>query len=165
MQRFDLHHGVSLGYRTRRLVVAFLPDTFHAGMELTAELAETASAFGLLVSMCFAGTGDGLVHPPQIGQGGPQGAGVLIYGAIGQGRQRLEAHVNTHRGAFSEGRRGRAGVHLEGGKPAIRFLADCNGHHRPGPAQGFPHPDPADVRQTDLAFGQGTTVSRPLDAV
>ena len=73
-----------------------------------------------------------------------------------------------HRGAFSEGRRGRAGVHLEGGKPAIRFLADCNGHHRPGPAQGFPHPDPADFRQTDLAFGQGhriTPVGRGIGVV
>ena len=92
MQGFVLHHGTSLGYRTGGLVVAVLPDMLHAGMESTAELIETVAVLGLPGAVYLAGTGDGLVHTPELGQGCLQGSGIRIqFPAPRNKRQRVTA--------------------------------------------------------------------------
>ncbi len=150
MQGFDLHHGTSLGYRTGGLVVAVLPDMLHAGMESTADLIETVAVLGLPGAVYLAGTGDGLVHTPELGQGCLQGSGIRIYGALGQGSLRFDTHVDAHRSACPQRRGCDAGIHLAGSKPAVRFPVEGNGHNRPGKPQFLPHPDPAEAPQVDF---------------
>ena len=53
---------------------------------------------GPVLAVCLSEPGDGLVDPPQFGQGVLQGFRVLSGGAVGQRGQHLDAHVDADRG-------------------------------------------------------------------